>query len=138
MNSYIHKECIKISKKHEQTENCKVYIGNLDHAWSEEEMYQAMSRFGKIVDIVISKNSSGRSKGYGIVTYSNLEAAKSACGQVNFREKVLEVRPSNRKRQNDLKSTNSKKNVKTSNYQKENNFKWPTALPRIASLNLQI
>lgn len=122
MNSYINKDCIKVSKKQEQAENCKVYIGNLDHAWSEENMYQAMSKFGKIVHIDICKNNSGRSKGYGIVTYSNLEAAKSACGQINFREKVLEVRPSNRKRQSDLKSTNSKRNVKASNYQKENNF----------------
>lgn len=124
MNSYSHKQSTKTSKKHDQSENCKVYLGNLDQAWSEKDINLVMSKFGKIANTTIVRSNAGCSKGYGLVTFVNQESAKSSCGQVSIKERMIEVRPSIKNSAN-LKTPNGKKSTRVPHYQKENNF--PTA-----------
>jgi RNA recognition motif-containing protein len=59
--------------------NHKIFIGNL--AWSvrDPELYEAFSRFGKIEEcVVILERHTGRSRGFGFVTYADSAAAEEA------------------------------------------------------------
>ena len=59
--------------------NNKIFIGNL--AWSvrDSELYEAFSQFGKIEEcVVILERHTGRSRGFGFVTYSDSAAAETA------------------------------------------------------------
>jgi RNA recognition motif-containing protein len=59
--------------------NNKIFVGNL--AWSvrNEELYETFSQFGEIEEcVVILERHTGRSRGFGFVTYTASEAAVNA------------------------------------------------------------
>lgn len=70
----------------------KIYVGNLPFSIDSEKFKELFSEFGDIEEaVVISDKFSGRSKGFGFVTFSEEEAAKKAIKEMN--EKEVEGRP---------------------------------------------
>ncbi|CAK7328572.1 unnamed protein product [Dovyalis caffra] len=62
------------------TTHTKVFVGGLAWETQKETMKKYFEQFGEILEavVIIDKNT-GRSKGYGFVTFKEAEAAKKAC-----------------------------------------------------------
>lgn len=78
----------------------KIYVGNLSFGVDDDKLREIFSKFGEVEEATIIKDKfSGRSKGFGFVTFSNDEAAKKAIAELNDKEvegralKVNEARP---------------------------------------------
>lgn len=78
----------------------KIYVGNLPWSVDSEKLKEMFSEFGEITEaVVISDKYSGRSKGFGFVTFENSESAQKAVSEMNEKEvegralKVNEARP---------------------------------------------
>ncbi|KAJ0085266.1 hypothetical protein Patl1_09337 [Pistacia atlantica] len=58
----------------------KVFVGGLAWETQSETMRRYFEQFGEILEaVVITDKNTGRSKGYGFVTFREPEAAKRAC-----------------------------------------------------------
>ncbi len=69
----------------------RIYVGNLPWSVGKEELEEAFSKFGEIEDsIVITNKYTGRSRGFGFVTFKNDADAEKAIGEMH--EKELEGR----------------------------------------------
>ena len=65
----------------------KLYVGNLAFSVTAETLKNAFLKFGDIQEaIVIADRFSGRSKGFGFVTFSDDEAAKKAIAEMDNQE----------------------------------------------------
>ncbi len=75
--------------------NKQIYVGNLSYQVSEQDLKAHFGKYGSIEQVRIVRNySSGRSKGFGFVTYrTNAEAknALSAHGQ-KYKDRTIVVR----------------------------------------------
>jgi RNA recognition motif-containing protein len=78
----------------------KIYVGNLPFSVDSEGLKKLFAEFGEIEEaVVISDKFSGRSKGFGFVTFPNDEEAQKAIKEMNEKEvegrglKVNEARP---------------------------------------------
>jgi len=78
----------------------KVYVGNLPWSVDDEKLREMFSKFGEISEATVIKDKySGRSKGFGFVTFSDDAAANKAISEMNDKEvegrqlKVNEARP---------------------------------------------
>jgi cold-inducible RNA-binding protein len=78
----------------------KLYVGNLSKQVNDAQLNELAAPFGKIVSAnVATERSSGASKGFGFVEFSNADEAKAAITGLNGREvngqalKVNESRP---------------------------------------------
>ncbi len=78
----------------------KVYVGNLPFSVDSEKLKGLFASYGDIEEAtVISDKFSGRSKGFGFVTFKDDESAKKAIAEMNEKEvdgrnlKVNEARP---------------------------------------------
>ncbi len=78
----------------------KIYVGNLSFNIDDEKLREIFSKFGDVEEAVIIKDKySGRSKGFGFVTFSDDAAANKAIKEMNEKEvdgralKVNEARP---------------------------------------------
>jgi len=78
----------------------KVYVGNLPFSVGHEELKKLFSQFGEITEAtVISDKFSGRSKGFGFVTFAKKEDAEKAVAEMNEKDvegralKVSEAKP---------------------------------------------
>lgn len=70
----------------------KLYIGNLPYQIETAHLKETFEKFGEIVDVVVIKNSeSGRSRGFGFVTYAAETSASAALQAMNG--EVIEGRP---------------------------------------------
>ena len=70
----------------------KLYVGNLAFSVTSEALKKAFEEFGEITEaIVLDDKFSGRSKGFGFVTFANDEDGKKAIAAMN--EKEFEGRP---------------------------------------------
>ncbi|XP_062094921.1 organelle RRM domain-containing protein 2, mitochondrial [Humulus lupulus] len=57
----------------------KLFISGLSRLTTDEKLKEAFSPFGQIVDAkVITDRVSGRSKGFGFITYTSIEEAENA------------------------------------------------------------
>lgn len=64
--------------------NKKLYVGNLSYSIDDHRLEQLFSAFGQIQEAkIIIDRMSGRSKGFGFVTYSTEAEAKVAIDQLN-------------------------------------------------------
>jgi RNA recognition motif-containing protein len=73
-------------------DNKKLYVGNLPWSIRDEQLRELFSQFGEVVEaIVITERHSGRSKGFGFVTFSTDEEAQAAVDAMH--QKDLEGRP---------------------------------------------
>lgn len=78
----------------------KLYVGNLDFGIDDKKLNEIFSAFGEIEEAIVIQNKfSGRSKGFGFVTFKDAESAKKAISELNDKEiegrklKVNEARP---------------------------------------------
>ena len=72
--------------------SAKVYVGNLPYSFGQKELEEAFSSFGEITEAtVVTDKYSGRSKGFGFVTFANDADADKAIAEMN--EKDVEGRP---------------------------------------------
>lgn len=70
----------------------RLYVGNLSWGTTEEGLRQAFEEFGAVVDArVITDRDTGRSRGFGFVTFEDEEAADAAIQQMDGQE--LDGRP---------------------------------------------
>jgi cold-inducible RNA-binding protein len=78
----------------------KVYVGNLPFSVGSAELKELFATYGEVTEAtVISDKYSGRSKGFGFVTFADEESAKKAIDEMNGKEvqgralKVNEAKP---------------------------------------------
>ena len=78
----------------------KVYVGNLPYSIDSAKLKELFESYGEIEEAtVISDKFSGRSKGFGFVTFKEEDAAKKAIAEMNDKEtdgrqlKVNEAKP---------------------------------------------
>ncbi|MCK4649852.1 RNA-binding protein [Candidatus Pacearchaeota archaeon] len=70
----------------------KLYVGNLPWSVDESKLKEIFSSFGNITEAVLIKDKfSGRSKGFGFITFENDEEAQKAISEMH--EKDVEGRP---------------------------------------------
>ena len=57
----------------------KLFVGSLSWGTNDEGLRQAFERFGEVTDAkVITERDTGRSRGFGFVTFSDANAAETA------------------------------------------------------------
>ncbi|XP_033735991.1 glycine-rich RNA-binding protein 10-like [Pecten maximus] len=60
-------------------DGCRVYAGNLSFDTEELSLQKAFSQYGKVVDCkLITDRDTGRSRGFGFITFDSPESAKNA------------------------------------------------------------
>ena len=65
----------------------KIYVGNLPWAIDSEKLKNIAQEYGDVTEAtVITDKFSGRSKGFGFVTFSDEESAKKAISEMNEKE----------------------------------------------------
>ncbi|KAF7349285.1 Heterogeneous nuclear ribonucleoprotein [Mycena sanguinolenta] len=65
----------------------KLYIGNLSYRTDDDSLRNCFSSFGNVIDCIVMKDrDSGRSRGFGFVTYSGDAEAQQAIDQMNEQE----------------------------------------------------
>lgn len=70
----------------------KVYVGNLPFSVEQAKLKELFASYGDIEEaVVISDRFSGRSKGFGFITFVNDADADKAIAEMN--EKDIEGRP---------------------------------------------
>lgn len=70
----------------------KLFVGNLSWGLTDESFRDAFASYGAIEEAVIIKDKfSGRSKGFGFVTFTNDEDADKAIAEMDGKE--LDGRP---------------------------------------------
>jgi RNA recognition motif-containing protein len=62
----------------------KIFVGNLSFKISDDELKKLFSPYGEISEaVVIRDRMSGRSKGFGFVTFADDESGKKAIEEMN-------------------------------------------------------
>lgn len=65
----------------------KIYVGNLPYNTNEDELRDFFAQYGNIEDIkLIVDFNTGRSKGFGFITFANAQACESAVAAANGAE----------------------------------------------------
>lgn len=80
-----------------QVSDCKVYVGNLPFSVGFEELKELFKEAGEVTDSTVIVNKfSGRSKGFGFVTFANKEAAQKAIKEMDGKDvkgRQISVKP---------------------------------------------
>jgi RNA recognition motif-containing protein len=75
-----------------QEENMKLYVGNLPWSVDDNALKELFASYGEVEEAALIKDKfSGRSKGFGFVTFKDDEAAQKAIAEMNKKE--IEGRP---------------------------------------------
>ncbi|CAE6405054.1 hypothetical protein ACGC1H_000105 [Rhizoctonia solani] len=65
----------------------KLYVGNLSWGTDDDFLRQTFGEFGNVTDSIVMKDrETGRSRGFGFVTFSSPEEATAAIEQLNGAE----------------------------------------------------
>lgn len=68
-------------------DNKKLYVGNLPWSVTGDTLREMFAAFGTVTDaVVISDRMTGRSKGFGFVTFETEEAASAAVSEMHEKE----------------------------------------------------
>ncbi|KKP61735.1 MAG: hypothetical protein UR56_C0008G0039 [Candidatus Roizmanbacteria bacterium GW2011_GWC2_34_23] len=68
-------------------DNKKLYVGNLPWTLTNDSLKEMFAQFGEVTEaIIITDRMSGRSKGFGFVTFATEEAAAAATQQMHEKE----------------------------------------------------
>ena len=81
----------------------KVYVANLPYNTTDEELREFFNQYGKIIDlIIITDRASGRSKGFGFITFSSTSEANAALAAdgSTYKERTLKVNIAQEKARN--------------------------------------
>lgn len=86
--------------ENENVNKKKLYVGNLSYNTTDDSLKEAFAKAGDVEEaVVITDKMSGRSKGFGFVTYGTEEEAKKAIEMWDGKEldgrplRVNEARP---------------------------------------------
>lgn len=78
----------------------KIYVGNLSFSIDDAKLKETFSEYGEVTEAVVIKDRySGRSKGFGFVTFAADDSAVKAVSEMNGKEldgrelKVSEAKP---------------------------------------------
>ena len=78
----------------------KIYVGNLPFSVTDNDLKELFTPFGEVTEaVVIADRGTGRSKGFGFVTFENEDSVGKAIKEMNEKEfqgrkvKVNEARP---------------------------------------------
>jgi len=96
--------------KHEDQEEGKLFVGGLSWETTQDTLLRYFSRFGDVIDCVVMKNAeTGRSRGFGFVTFSdpnNIDSVIQSCPH-NLDGRTIDPKPCNpRSMQKPKKNTN--------------------------------
>lgn len=70
----------------------KLYVGNLAWATNSDGLREQFAQFGEITDaVVVTDRDTGRSRGFGFVTFADAEAAQAAISALDGQQ--LDGRP---------------------------------------------
>ena len=62
----------------------KLFVGGLSWSTTDTRLRQAFAKYGELNEaVVVSDRDTGRSRGFGFVTYRDSTAAKLALGEMN-------------------------------------------------------
>ncbi|PWN30932.1 hypothetical protein BDZ90DRAFT_206734, partial [Jaminaea rosea] len=65
----------------------KVYVGNLSWSTTDDGLAHAFSAYGQLTDYIVMKDrETGRSRGFGFVTYGTQQEADAAIAALNETE----------------------------------------------------
>lgn len=65
----------------------KVYVGNLPFTVDDAKLRELFSAYGEVTEATVIKDKfSGRSKGFGFITFSEDDAAKKAISEMNGKQ----------------------------------------------------
>jgi RNA recognition motif-containing protein len=65
----------------------KLYVGNLPWAVTNDSLKELFAAYGEIVEaVVITDRMSGRSKGFGFVTFADEAVAEKAAAEMNGKD----------------------------------------------------
>ncbi len=65
----------------------KLYIGNLPYSMTSEKLKEAFSSYGEVSEaVVVRDRETGRSRGFGFVTFTEAENADKAIEEMNGKE----------------------------------------------------
>mmetsp|Transcript_4769 Transcript_4769/g.9707 ORF Transcript_4769/g.9707 Transcript_4769/m.9707 type:complete len:97 (+) Transcript_4769:2-292(+) len=65
----------------------KLFIGGIPWAFDSEDLKEAFSEFGTVAEAnIVYDRETGRSRGFGFVTFEEEDAAKKACDEMNEAE----------------------------------------------------
>jgi len=65
----------------------KLFVGNLPWSMSGHSLKELFAQYGEIVDaVIISDRSTGRSRGFGFVTFTNEADAEKAKAEMNDKD----------------------------------------------------
>ena len=68
-------------------DNKKLYVGNLPWTITNDSLKEMFAQFGEVTEaVIITDRMSGRSKGFGFVTFATEEAAAAATQQMQEKE----------------------------------------------------
>ena len=75
---------VVISESREEKMSKKLFVGSLSWNTNDDELRRAFEGFGEVTDAkVISDRETGRSRGFGFVTFAEADSANSAIEQMN-------------------------------------------------------
>ncbi|CAK8565188.1 unnamed protein product [Lathyrus sativus] len=61
------------------TPSTKLFVGGVSYSTDEQSLREVFARYGEVVDVrIIMDRETGRSKGFGFITYNTVEEASSA------------------------------------------------------------
>lgn len=107
----------------------KLYVGNLPWSVTTDQLREMFSEAGEVTDaIVLSDKFTGRSKGFGFVTYATEEEAEKAIEMFNEKEiegralVVNKARPKSDKPRFNRDRRGGGYNRGGGNYRKDNDF----------------
>jgi cold-inducible RNA-binding protein len=64
--------------------NAKLFVGGLAWETDTDALREAFERFGEIVDVVVvTDRDTGRSRGFGFVTFNDMKAAQEAKNEMD-------------------------------------------------------
>jgi len=65
----------------------KLFVGSLSWDTTDQSLREAFERFGEVVEAkVITERDSGRSRGFGFVTFADDEAGRNAISEMDGAE----------------------------------------------------
>jgi ATP-dependent DNA helicase RecG len=74
----------KVSGSNDTSDYAKIFIGNVDFNADEQDLETLFSQFGEISDVYLPKDRmTGKSRGFAIVEFEQLESAKKALENTN-------------------------------------------------------
>ena len=80
-------QCGRDSGRREERMSKKLFVGSLSWDTNDAGLHEAFSQFGEVTEAkVITDRDSGRSRGFGFVTFEDDEAADKAVAALNGTE----------------------------------------------------